>query len=198
MKTFGWKGPQNLFLKEKYMSDYHLHNILPLPEVPSSESSYIILSGVDKTPPHIWISVFGYVFTIDIKGYTSHKNLSSLIDAFKRNQTKCIFLELSKPLYTPEYLFQTLNHIVVQYGKIVHGKTTCLNPLKDYLHKAYNLDTEQASVIFDLLKTLKSQQVYKNVFHLNLQRYLSVDQGFIIKTYTLNEINERILSLSDV
>lgn len=179
------------------MSNYLFKNICTLPfDEEFHSKSYIILTGVDQVPPHFWVCVYGKCFSIDIKGFNADKDILILINSFRRFNTKCIFLEIRNTHFNHQLLFNTLHTIVASYNSVVYGQISCLEPVKDFFSNFYSIDTKNVEVLFDLLPKLEVNKIIHKIYHLNLEDHINYNNQFLIKKYSLFDIHERILSLS--
>lgn len=172
------------------MGNLIINNSQPIDETLLQNGVFMILSDIDKVPPHIWISAFSRIFSIDINGFTANRQVHTLLKVFKQKRTQAMFFELNIPNLSPKYLIRILNQIVYQLEKVKYDSVTCLDPIKKFCNTCYGLNTNTVKTIFDLMPILEEKRVIKSTYAYNIQT-----SKLIIPEYEFYHVNERILSL---
>jgi len=150
------------------------------------EGLYIFLFRASRIPPHLGIIYNSKLFDITLNGPTVGMDAKEFFDTIKEKYTKTIFIQLNNPTKS-QNLIELIEEKVRKYNNV--SKTiSCLNPIKDFIQKAYGIEVASANFIFELLPILEKENIINNCFHINLDRKIT-DSVFQLKKYTQKDID---------
>ncbi len=177
-------------LKFSMSNNLIFNHIKPAESSKLNKKIFIILSNVNNIPPHIWVSAFGNVFSLDIKGFTANRSIDTVIRSFNKSKTPALFIELKSPTFSHDYVINALSKIVTDLERVKYNSITCLDPVKQYCEMFYDMNTSNTKILSDLIPLLTKNNLIGEIASVNMKT-----ERFELKQYDLNHINERILSL---
>lgn len=173
-------------------SKYHLQQVQTLNPLYLKEGVYVVLLDVLNIPPHLLLTVSGQFFSISTMGAALDEESEKYIQFIQRKKIPTVFVRLSlPPVFTQDDLLKKIRKITSSYPKVDVGIATCLSPLKDFCSEVYETDKNKISLIFDLLDSLKNQNVIEAYFQLNLEQEIQ-NGNLSIDKYSMFEVNEAI------
>jgi hypothetical protein len=183
-------------------------------EINLEKGVFIFIHRASKIPPHIGMVINGKLFEISINGPEYNLSGSAMLQTAQKRGVEVVFIELITPnLYTTEEnslrqltevgevinpkekeIELLITNLVKHYFK-VSNEVSCLNPIKDFIQKTYQIDVSKANFIFELLPILYSNKVVKTSFEVNLTNKL-IDHSFLLKKYTKQDIENSIAAVN--
>ena len=183
-------------------------------EINLEKGVFIFIHRASKIPPHIGMVINGKLFEISINGPEYNLSGSAMLQTAQKRGVEVVFIELITPnLYTTEEnslrqltevggvinpkekeIELLITNLVKHYFK-VSNTVSCLNPIKDFIQKTYQIDVSKANFIFELLPILYSNKVVKTSFEVNLTNKL-IDHSFLLKKYTKQDIENSITAVN--
>jgi hypothetical protein len=175
---------------EKGIFFHHLKNNLGF------ENDFnIILSHVDKIPPHISLSFQANLFSLAYNGKKENYPLEKWLIYVKRKNIPCIFIKITMA-ENPEMIKNIIQKSYNNYQQLIAGKISCLSPIKD-IFCGIKKEEKYLSFnsIFDFLPYLNEMKLIEETFQLNFNE---VTNTHCIETYTQQQIQDRIKSLQSI
>lgn len=173
---------------------------------------FIFIHRASKIPPHIGMVINGKLFEISINGPEYNLSGSAMLQTAQKRGVEVVFIELITPnLYTTEEnslrqltevggvintkeIELLITNLVKHYFK-VSNTVSCLNPIKDFIQKTYQIDVSRANFIFELLPILYDKNFVKNTYQVNLTNKL-INHSFLLKKYTKQDIENSIAAVN--
>jgi len=149
-----------------------------------SDSSGIMIINADKIPPHLGIFSKSKYFSVSVHDIHLGNSIEVMIQYIHRKRIPTIFIRLKKD-FNENMLFETFN----SFHKL-QGQCTCIQPIKE-MFKNKLPETSSASFIFELIPVLRSNGLIKSFHHLYADE-LIVDKIFTLRTYSMNDVMNRI------
>lgn len=174
------------------LSTYTIKRVLLARQETLMEGAYLILLHARQSPPHIYLSIAGKLFSIGVNGPSVDARLSSMLRYIHARKIETLFLEMILPpiVSVPE-LIDRIRTIVLNYNRVEAGVATCLTPVRDFCHEIYGTGTRKINLIFDLLPKLREKGGLGSVSQLYLDDALR--QGdFEMNRYKVSDIYESI------
>jgi hypothetical protein len=137
----------------------------------------------DKIPPHIGISVDGHYFSLKAKGKDEAIAIQSMLQVIEKKKISTVLIQLKSNL--------TFEQVRFEYSKFERAlglETSCLVPIKNCLNAPQTIQK-----LSNLLQFLQEENRLLSVFGLHL-----TNEYKGIKSYTIDEIQQRIEKLNDV
>jgi hypothetical protein len=177
------------------MTDCVLTNIKPANRDIISEGLFLLIINATIVPPHIALSVNGKLFSLGINGPTVGKNINTLLTYIQKHRIDTLFVKLTLPNFISiNRIEEEVSKIMVLYDRLEAGKISCLNPIKDFCTNSFNISLNDVRFVFELLPELEKKSIYKETYHLNMERLLYNDCFRLLK-YSQHEIDERIFDV---
>ena len=136
-----------------------------------------------KIPPHIGISVDEHYFSLKAKGKDESVSIQSMLQVIDKKKISTVLIQLKSNL--------TFDQVRIEYSKFERAfglETSCLVPIKNCLNAPKNIQK-----LSELLHFLQDENQLLSVFGLHL-----INEYKGIKSYTIDEIQQRIEKLNDV
>jgi RNase H-fold protein (predicted Holliday junction resolvase) len=137
----------------------------------------------DKIPPHIGISVNNTYFSLKAKGKDEAIAIQSILQVIDKKKISTILVQLKVDLKKED-----LNKEYANFERAFGLETSCLVPIKNCLEAPKSIQK-----LSDLLHFLQEQHLLLSVFGLHL-----TNEYKGIKSYSIDEIQQRIEKLNDV
>ncbi len=137
----------------------------------------------DKIPPHIGISVDEHFFSLKAKGKDESVSIQSMLQVIDKKKISTVLIQLKSNL--------TFEQVRIEYSKFERAfdlETSCLVPIKNCLNAPISIQK-----LSELLHFLQDEDQLLSVFGLHL-----INEYKGIKSYTIDEIQQRIEKLNDV
>lgn len=148
----------------------------------NKNSTYLIVMGIDKEPPHIgWIANGKYYANSSRGGKFGFEALR-LLEILKKKETPSLIIEL-KGTFLIDYA-DYFSPAPLNKGE------SCLLPIIDLLHDCGSLEMSKG-YLFDVLKDDLFVPNIKNVMQMNAKNMIR-ESRIILKTYGQSEIDEAI------
>jgi len=164
-------------------------------EVDFEQDFNIILSHVDKIPPHISLSFQAKLFSLAYNGKKEYYPLEKWLLYVKRKNIPCIVLKISLH-ENPEIIQNAIQNSYNNYQQLIAGEISCLSPIKDIFCSIKKEEKYLSfNSIFDFLPYLNQMNLLSEATSLNLDNYTNSHN---IKTYTQQQIQDRIKSLQSL
>ena len=163
-------------------------------EINLEKGVFIFLYRASKIPPHIGMIINGKLFEISTNGPEYNLSGSAMLQTAQKRGVEVVFIKLIDSNKKPEELEMLITNLVKHYFK-VSNTVSCLNPIKDFIQKIYQIDVSHANFIFELLPILYSNKVVKASFEVNLTNKL-IDHSFLLKKYTKQDIENSIAAVN--
>ncbi len=144
---------------------------------------YLCVLHADKIPPHIGCLIDGLFYSLKVNGKDEQLPVNQLLKAILRKKVPTVFVQVDTPESTRQ-----VAEIYERYQKIEVGESTCLSPLVQ-LFKC----EDSVYKLSQLLEHLNHGGRIKKVFKVHL-----TDEFTAIAAYSLEEIEQRLVYLSDV
>ncbi len=174
------------------MSKFNIHQLQNLNQSELKQGVFVVLLDALKVPPHLLLIVSGKFFSISTLGASLDEDVDKYINFIQRKKTPAVFVKLCMPeIFTHEDLLKKVRKITQSYPKVDVGIATCLSPLRDFCSEVYSTDKSKISLIFDLLDSLKNQNVIEAYFQMNLEQELQ-NGTLSLDKYSVFEVNEAI------
>lgn len=163
-------------------------------EINLEKGVFIFIHRASKIPPHIGLIVNGKLFEISTHGPEYNLSGSAMLQAAQKRGVELVLVELKPTKQKPEELDLLITNLVKHYFK-VSDHVSCLNPIKDFIQKIYQIEVKKADFIFELLPILYNKNLVKDTFQVNLTEQL-LNNNFLIKKYTKQDINQSIAAVN--
>jgi hypothetical protein len=166
------------------MSEFKFSAILSLENtVPLQHGFFICVLHADKIPPHIGCLIDGYFFSLKVNGKDEKIPVDQLVKAISIKTIPSLFIHVDTDINLDQ-----VKEVYANFSCIEVGQSTCLSPIvqlfncEDSVHK-----------LSEFLQLLTDQGQMKTVFKVHL-----TNEFFGISAYSLEEIEQRLVYLSDV
>lgn len=174
------------------MPDFKILNLQPLKDQQLYNGVYLLILNARNVPPHLSLTVSGKVYGISTKGPTFDKDVNFYLNYIRKYNIESVFVQLKLPIvYTDEEMLRAVRAVVKAYPRVDIGIATCLSPIKDFMSSAYQTETHDVHLIFDLLPKLKAQNIIEGYYQMNLNEALNNGE-LVMKRYSFFEVNEAI------
>lgn len=174
------------------MEGFAFEELLPFPGLNPAPPYLIVISHIDKTPPHIGFIFNGYYFSLTVKG--PEIQIAALIKMrmLKSKKIPTILISLKKPIFHPglDFLSKTLRE-----GRPLHSGGSCLHPLQIIIEKFWRVNIHKP-LIFGLLETIRDHGLIEKSYILKNDPTDLQENHFIIKHYTEIEVRKHINQIS--
>lgn len=174
------------------MPDYKLLNIKPAQLHSIEQGIHLIILNADRKPPHIMLTVGGYLYSLGVDGPMFDKPISSLWKYCIKNWVKTLFVELAlHPVTSIDEIKSKARTIIDCYPSLDIGNATCLSPIKDFFYDVYQAPVSNSNFIFELLPKLEAKRLIKGSMQLNMENYIT-NNSFQLLKYGMEDINAHI------
>ncbi len=163
-------------------------------EINLEKGVFIFIHRASKIPPHIGMIINGKLFEISINGPEYNLSGSAMLKTAQKRGVEVVFVELIDSNKKPEELEMLMTNLVKHYFK-VSNNVSCLNPIKDFIQKTFQIEVSKAYFIFELLPVLYSNKIVKASFEANLTDKL-INKSFLFKKYTKQDIDKSIVAVN--
>lgn len=147
--------------------------------------TWLILAGIDSTPPHIAIAAGGKYYSLSLKRVDTGIPLQTFMKSMERKNTPVVFVKIENNAST-DLLYPCFE----KYPALGKGKHTCLSPIRDYFSKVYSGTFMQSDLVFELLAEADKMNLLSDSHLLGFNSSSEVT----IPKYTVNEVMEWISS----
>ena len=171
---------------------YLFSQILPAREEQLLNDCFIVLLHAHHTPPHLYFTINGWVFTLNVNGASVDRPLPSLLQLIKRKKIGTLFIRLTlPPILTMDQIRDEVRACFRAYQRADTGVATCLSPINDFCSNVFQTDRKRVHLIFDLLPELEKRKAFSGFYHLNLEEWIG-DNVFRLQPYTVANVNDAI------
>ena len=171
---------------------YQLTGILPADEGLLMKEVFLVILNANRIPPHLAVSVNGNLFSLSVQGVTVNGSLTSLLSLIHKKKIQTLFIRLAvPPIVSIDQLKHEMMKFTLSYEKVVIGKSTCLNPIRDFCSSIYDINIQDVNFIFDLLPKLYQHNAIHDCYQLYMSNTM-LNQSFILNHYSINEVNKAI------
>jgi hypothetical protein len=165
------------------MFDFVFDSIQFKEKIEHLQGVHLWILHADKIPPHIGISVDGHYFSLKAKGKDEAIAIQSMLQVVEKKKISTVLIQLKSNL--------TFEQVRIEYSNFERAlglETSCLVPIKNCLNAPQTIQK-----LSDLLQFLQEENRLLSVFGLHL-----TNENKGIKSYTIDEIQQRIEKLNDV
>lgn len=165
------------------MFDFIFDSIQFQEKIEQLQGVHLWILHADKIPPHIGISVDEHYFSLKAKGKDEAIAIQSMLQVIDKKKISTVLIQLKSNL--------TFEQVTIEYSKFERAlgiETSCLVPIKNCLNAPKNIQK-----LSELLHFLQDENQLLSVFGLHL-----INEYKGIKSYTIDEIQQRIEKLNDV
>lgn len=166
--------------------------IKPLQEMNENAPYVLVISHVDKTPPHIGLIINGLYYSLTINGPENGINANQKKRHLKIKRIPTLFLTIFAPSYTPEHHEISA---IFNFSASLSDGATCLEPVNKIFSKYWNIEITKP-LLFGLLESLEVNKLIDLCYYHELNSGLIVKQTFTIRSYRLNDVRSYIKSLT--
>ena len=174
------------------MGRYNIHITSEITIKKLQKGTFIFIYRATKIPPHIGIITNGKLYDITSIGPNIDFSVIDFYNTILKRNTEVLFIELMEIAHHIN-VTQVITEKVTEYWKVTSA-TSCLNPVKDFINKIYNIEVDKAKFVFELLPILYEQNLIKNVSQLHLSNKLT-NNIFELTKYTKKDIEKCIEAL---
>ena len=181
------------------MSDYRVRGIHEANELDLRDGIFLVIMHANRVPPHLSLVVNGKQFSLDVKGPSLDQDVAVLLRNIYWSKAATLFIKLSVPtIFSLLDLQDEVAKVTAAYPSVQAGMITCLAPIKDFCESVYQTSVGDIDFVFDLLPKLEEQGVLQESYHLHMHKYIDIEGGFELLTYSMFDINEQIQSVNSV
>lgn len=173
------------------MSKYPIHITTEISLEKLQKGLFIFIFRATRVPPHIGVIANGKLYDITSVGPNIDLPITDFYKTVLNRKTEIVFIELSSPGDID--LNQLITEKVREYWKVTSG-TSCLNPIKDFIHEGYDVDVSEARFIFELLPLLFEEDLIRSTSQLNLSNRIK-NNTFELTKYSEKDIENCIAAL---
>ena len=174
------------------MKKYPINITADITEEKLLKGTFIAIFRATRIPPHISLITDGKLYDITTVGPNKGIGFSAVYSAILKRKEGVIFVELEKGIEGVDQS-EIIHKKVVNYWKVDH-EISCLNPIKDFLVEAYQVDVKAANFLFELLPMLFDLKIIKDVSQINLDKKI-VNSQFSFATYAKQDVENCINAL---
>lgn len=187
-----------MFSKEVLISEKGLtfEKIISTEGKEIEQGLFIILSHVDKVPPHISLVQNSAIYSLAYNGKKENYPLKKWWQYSERKKIPSLFIEIQLNNFTENKIEEIVSKTYSNYEKLIVGEISCLSPIKKVFCQLNFLKNDwEISNIFDFLPFLSNQNLIKD-FYVN-DYVVQKNGSFTIKKYHQKDIDNRILTLQN-
>jgi hypothetical protein len=174
------------------MSSYLIPNVEKVNDTFLKKGTYIVLTEVNKKPPHLSLLIEGQLFSLGVKGPKLGLPLEIQLKYIKSRKIQALFIKLNISIHIQDnQLFKEVKKHTLMYSKAEVGIATCLSPIKNFCAGIFNVDVSEVNLIFDLLPILYERNLIDACYQYNLDLFLK-GNSFYLEKYTLKDIFDSI------
>jgi hypothetical protein len=132
---------------------------------------WLILFQPEQTPPHLMLCLEGKIFGISASGKQNGSQAEKLLSYAERKKNGLICIELFVP--APIDALEIASSCFSRYIRLEAGKTSCLNPIRDFTAMIWGNELNNARFVFELIPALE----FKKAVGKKLAFQLPLDQN---------------------
>lgn len=156
-------------------------------------SFWIVLAGINETPPHIALIANGKYYSLSTRKVDCGSPLEKLMNAIRRKQIPTLFFQF-RTLDAADKNFELLQNIYKDLLPLGNDENTCLSPIKDFFAGYYSDEFKHVNYVFELLALAENKGLLKECVSLF---YENTNSNIItLPKYSMTQIKNRIKSLS--
>ncbi len=174
------------------MNHYPIHITSEITAEKLQKGLFIFIFRATRIPPHIGVIANGRLYDITSVGPNIDLRVSDFYRTVLKRKTEVLFVELNQPNLNID-INQVMTEKVREYWKVT-PETSCLSPIKDFIHDVYGIDVSASKFIFELLPVLYEKQLIDGVSQLNLSNKIT-NNAFELTKYTEEDIEKCIAAL---
>ncbi|MCO6500042.1 MAG: hypothetical protein J5I47_06655 [Vicingus serpentipes] len=175
------------------MEKYPIHITSEITEEQLQEGLFLFMFRATKIPPHIGVITNGLLFDITSVGPNRGTDVLEFYQTCLKRKNEVVFIALKQTGSSLD-MFDNITEKVDKYWKVTE-EVSCLNPIKDFIEEAFDIEVNHTNFIFELLPILYDHELIEGVSQLNLSKKLK-DNVFELKKYTKEDIDNCIKALT--
>lgn len=149
---------------------------------------FIVISHVDRIPPHIGMIADKEYHSLSIKGQELNVPVAALVRNNTLRKIPTVFIKIKKHVtFSDQYLKEHFCSNVQQFARVQANVATCLSPIKLFFEEAYNVPVKEFNYIFELLPKLKEMGLLEDTMELLVGK-----TTFQLPVYTAEQLNSGI------
>lgn len=173
------------------MKKYPINITGTVAEEKLQKGTFLFVYRATRIPPHIGVITNGLLYDITSVGPNVDVLVSDFYKTAVKRNTEILFVELNLPKADTNSI---ISEKVNKHWKVT-AETSCLDPVKEFLHEVCEIDLEKATFLFDLLPVLEEANLIEAVYELNLQKKIK-NNVFELITYTQKDIENCLAALN--
>lgn len=155
------------------------------------KDTWLVILHASRIPPHIGILINGKYHSLTIKGHELNIDIKALEKTISIKHIESLFLKLKPhPVFSLNYQTDVMIHFIQQFEKVNSQQSTCLTPIKFFLHEFYALQYQENELLFEMVERLKSNDFIVDVLSENIN--LNTEDIFKLPRYSTQELQEKI------
>lgn len=162
------------------MSNYSLQPVKDF-KVLDENSNYLVLFGVNNTPPHIGFVYKGKYYSNNSRGGKQNYDFSKILRSINRKKVPTLLISIKMKQIDPDKFFQS--------EPLSIGES-CLSPIKSMLSEV-GIPLNGSAFVFDMLDELAKKDQINRIEHLFCTKLIT-DNIITLEKYTQVEIDEAI------
>jgi len=151
-----------------------------------SSGLWLVLAGINETPPHIAIVNEGKYYSLSTRKIDNGSPLERFMNTINRKSIPTVFVHIeSTSNYEP-----LLQSIYTDIQLLGNNEDTCLSPIKDFFTIYFSPEFSKVNYIFELLALAERKSLIKECITLFPENTSS--NNITLPKYTMAQIRNRI------
>ncbi len=172
------------------MSFLEIKNIQDIENISFKERLALSIIKIENIPPHLTLICDDEEFHLTLDGAVHTVGLAKRERVISLRKMQCLFFEIELNNDVAS-IKNTLLEIINGYKGVNGWEVSCLEPIKDFFERQYQIEMSDVSFVFELIPKLEAKGLVKNTYHKNLEDKIT-DGVFKFKTYTKQDVIDYI------
>lgn len=163
-----------------------------------NKGTWLVILHASRIPPHIGLVIDGNYNSLTIKERELNVEMEALLKTISQKKIESLFVKLVKhPVFSSDYQLHTFQELLQQFTVVKQGEATCLSPIKLFFEEFYAVRNNKDQLLFDFLEILNDNDYITEILATNVKE-ANEDKVFVLKTYTPEQLQERIKEERDI
>lgn len=151
---------------------------------------WLILTGINETPPHIALVVMGKYYSLSTRKVDCGTSLERFMNTLERKHIPTLFIQIE----IKANLILLVEDIYKDLKPLKDTKSTCLSPIKQLFANAYSQDFLKVDYVFELIALAEQQQLVKECISVFCNDTDS--KSITLPKYNMKQIKNRITEIA--